>query len=120
LSGDSVGVFAAATTTAVDTPHCDQLGFPSCYSVGYHDGYKSGITICPTGHSLNYCAGWRAGAGNTTHCDRPGWPSCYDLGYQAGKKAISSSGAACPSGHSKNYCAGYEAGNRSSNRSNET
>jgi hypothetical protein len=40
--GDSVGAFAAATTSLVDPPHCDQPGFPSCYSVGYHDGYKAG------------------------------------------------------------------------------
>jgi hypothetical protein len=87
------------------TAHCDKSGFPSCYSLGHAEGQKHLGTICPPGHSANYCAGWNAAAGNTAHCDQPGWPSCYSLGYNAGKSAP---GTSCPPGHSQSFCNGYE------------
>ena len=88
-----------------DAIHCDQVGWPSCYTVGYQDGVANLGTSCPSAHSANYCAGWNSGAGNTTHCDQPGWPSCYSLGYYAGKSAP---GTSCPPGHSQSFCNGYE------------
>jgi hypothetical protein len=45
-----------------DPLHCDQQGYPSCYSVGYNDGQANPGTNCPSGHSDNFCAGWQAGA----------------------------------------------------------
>ena len=51
-----------------DPIHCDQAGYPSCYSVGYNDGQANPGTNCPSGHSDNFCAGWQAGSlsGNGT------------------------------------------------------
>jgi hypothetical protein len=37
--------------------HCDQPGWPSCYSVGYTDGQKNPGNSCPTGHSSEFCRG---------------------------------------------------------------
>jgi hypothetical protein len=50
-----------------DPIHCDQPGYPSCYSVGYNDGQANPGTNCPNDHSDNFCAGWQAGSlsGNT-------------------------------------------------------
>lgn len=90
-----------------DVAHCDQPGWPSCYSVGYADGKAHSGTPCPSGHSANFCSGWNAGAGNTVHCDSPNWPSCYGIGYADGK---THPGTTCPSGHTQNYCAGWNAG----------
>jgi hypothetical protein len=111
----------ATDRTLLNTAHCDQQGYPSCYNIGYQAGKNAPGNGCPSGHSQNYCAGWNAGAGNpnpfpqpgsTAHCDQQGYPSCYSIGYQAGKNAP---GNGCPSGHSQNYCAGWEAGSRSGN-----
>ena len=32
-----------------DPLHCDQPGWPSCYSVGYQEGLTNPETVCPTG-----------------------------------------------------------------------
>ena len=93
--------------------HCDQPGYPSCYSLGYQAGKNHLGTSCPSGHSAKYCVGWNAGAGNTAHCDQPGWPSCYTLGYQAGSNAF---GTTCPAGHSQAFCNGYEYGSGGNGR----
>ncbi|MDP9289693.1 MAG: hypothetical protein M3P08_16060 [Thermoproteota archaeon] len=45
----------------VDPTHCDQPGYPSCYSIGYSDGQNAPGTSCPSGHSHSFCAGWNAG-----------------------------------------------------------
>jgi len=90
-----------------DVTHCDQPGWPSCYSVGFQDGKAHPGAACPSGHSTDFCSGWNAGAGNTTHCDQKGWPTCYSMGYSDGLHHI---GAICPSGHSANYCSGWNAG----------
>ena len=45
-----------------EATHCDQPGSPSCYSVGFQVGKNSAGTICPGGHSANYCSGWKVGA----------------------------------------------------------
>lgn len=47
-----------------DPLHCDQAGWPSCYSVGYQDGLTNPGTVCPTGHSDNFCAGWNMSTSN--------------------------------------------------------
>jgi hypothetical protein len=44
-----------------EATHCDQPGSPSCYSVGFQVGKNSAGTICPGGHSANYCSGWKVG-----------------------------------------------------------
>ena len=93
--------------------HCDQPGYPSCYSLGYQAGKNHLGTSCPGGHSAKYCVGWNSGAGNTTHCDQPAWLSCYTLGYQAGTAAL---GASCPTGHSQAFCNGYEYGSGGNGR----
>jgi hypothetical protein len=41
------------------TAHCDQPGWPSCYSVGYNAGRNAPGTSCPPGHSQAYCNGYR-------------------------------------------------------------
>ncbi|MRN62269.1 MAG: hypothetical protein FIO03_09570, partial [Nitrosopumilales archaeon] len=43
-----------------DQTHCDQAGYPSCYSVGYSDGLNAPSTSCPSGHSRAYCDGYKA------------------------------------------------------------
>ena len=96
-----------------EAAHCDQPGYPSCYSLGYQSGKNHLGTSCPGGHSAKYCVGWNAGAGNTTHCDQPAWPSCYTLGYQAGTNAL---GTSCPTGHSQAFCNGYEYGSGGNGR----
>ena len=45
-----------------DPTHCDQPGYPSCYSVGYSDGLNAPGTSCPSGHSRAYCDGYKAGS----------------------------------------------------------
>lgn len=42
--------------------HCDQPGSPSCYSLGFQDGKSSAGANCPSGHSANYCSGWKVGS----------------------------------------------------------
>ncbi len=92
-----------SSSQKADAAHCDQPGWPSCYSLGFQAGKANPGSSCPSGHSAKYCVGWNAGAGNTAHCDQPGWPSCYTLGYQAGSNAL---GTSCPTGHSQAYCNG--------------
>jgi hypothetical protein len=69
-SGDSVGGNSIISKTSdsknlhgsVDPTHCDQLGYPSCYSIGYTDGQNAPGTSCPGGHSPSFCSGWDAGS----------------------------------------------------------
>jgi len=54
-----------------DPLHCHRGGYPSCNSVGYADGWRQGVSdrnnqldhnsSCPSGHSENFCAGYRDG-----------------------------------------------------------
>jgi hypothetical protein len=59
--------------------HCDQPGSPSCYSLGFQDGKSSAGTNCPSGHSANYCSGWKVGSEmtgiGTTREIAPGTPA---------------------------------------------
>jgi hypothetical protein len=59
--------------------HCDQPGSPSCYSLGFQDGKSSAGTNCPSGHSANYCSGWKVGSEvtgiGTTREIAPGAPA---------------------------------------------
>jgi hypothetical protein len=59
--------------------HCDQRGLPSCYSLGFQDGKSSTGTNCPSGHSANYCSGWKVGSEmtgiGTTREIAPGAPA---------------------------------------------
>jgi len=89
-----------------DVAHCDQTGWPSCYSVGFQDGKAHPGTPCPSGHSADFCSGWNAGAGNTAHCGSARYPSCYSIGYADGLQHL---GASCPNGHTPSYCAGWNA-----------
>ena len=41
-----------------DPAHCDQPGWPSCYSVGYTDGQRNPGNSCPSTHSAEFCRGW--------------------------------------------------------------
>jgi hypothetical protein len=43
-----------------NTAHCDRLGYPPCYSLGFQDKKANPGSSCPIGHSANYCAGWNA------------------------------------------------------------
>jgi hypothetical protein len=45
-----------------ETTHCDQPQWPSCYSLGFQDGKNHAGSICPPGHSANFCSGWNVGA----------------------------------------------------------
>jgi hypothetical protein len=47
-----------------DAAHCDQPGYPSCYSIGFQDGKGNPGIRCPNDHSVNFCAGWNTSAGN--------------------------------------------------------
>ena len=56
-----IGLFWALLPSGyvyADPAHCDQQGWPSCYSVGYTDGQKNSGTSCPSGHSTEFCRGW--------------------------------------------------------------
>ncbi|MBV9668029.1 MAG: polysaccharide deacetylase family protein [Nitrososphaeraceae archaeon] len=111
--------------------HCDQPGWPSCYSVGYSDG-QGNSGPCPSGHNPEFCTGWddatnghrtsgsRSGLeqsfesgssnssgsslGESAHCDQPGYPSCYITGFSSAEEHPATS---CPSGHGHNYCSGW-------------
>ncbi|HYA83984.1 MAG TPA: hypothetical protein VEH06_11125, partial [Candidatus Bathyarchaeia archaeon] len=65
--------------TQTRATHCDQPGSPSCYSLGFQDGKSSAGTNCPSGHSTNYCSGWKAGSEvtglGTTREIAPGAPA---------------------------------------------
>jgi Bacterial Ig domain len=80
------------------------------------------LTEKPSGHSQNYCKGYRAGAGSSAsnnnatspsfqadvaHCHQKEWPSYYSVGFQDGKDHP---GTPCPSGHSASFCSGWNAG----------
>ncbi|MDQ6667962.1 MAG: Ig-like domain-containing protein, partial [Thermoproteota archaeon] len=108
-AGAGISVSSNNTTGSslqADVAHCGQVGWPSCYSVGFQDGKAHPGTPCPGGHSADFCSGWNAGAGNTSHCGRAGYPSCYSVGYDDGLQHL---GASCPNGHTPNYCAGWNA-----------
>jgi hypothetical protein len=101
---DGAGISASSNNTTglslqADVAHCDQTGWPSCYSVGFKDGKAHPGTPCPSGHSADFCSGWNAGAGNTAHCGSAGYPSCYSVGYTDGLQHL---GASCPNGHTPN------------------
>ncbi|HYT45381.1 MAG TPA: hypothetical protein VEP90_23840, partial [Methylomirabilota bacterium] len=68
-----------------DVAHCDQPGWPSCYSVRFQDGKAHPGTPCPSGHNADFCSGWNSGAGNTAHCGSAGYPSCYSVDYADGQ-----------------------------------
>ncbi|MGA8080838.1 MAG: hypothetical protein WB988_03180, partial [Candidatus Nitrosopolaris sp.] len=98
-------------TLAIGPAHCDQPGWPTCYSVGYDAGQgRSGP--CPHGHSFEFCRGWNDATKSANY------NSGYNHGWQEGKddwnggKYISLSGGNnfCPEGHTTNYCAGFHAG----------
>jgi hypothetical protein len=132
-------VLAAILTTSIttvtsihgialaDPAHCDQPGWPSCYSVGYADGQNHGGTTCSSGHSNNFCAGWDAGShsvctGGLRHsrCDQVGFPSCQDMGYNDGTAAGQGDENNCGIGmhsepsahHSSAYLQGFHNGYR--------
>jgi hypothetical protein len=52
------------STVTVESPHCDKPGYPSCRSLGEAAGEKAGNIPCQSGHSKEYCAGWKK-----TACD---------------------------------------------------
>ncbi|HET7147732.1 MAG TPA: hypothetical protein VFI73_04465, partial [Candidatus Nitrosopolaris sp.] len=60
LSSDTAG--HSNSLGSGDPTHCDQAGYPSCYSVGYSDGMNAPGTSCPSGHSRAYCDGYNAGS----------------------------------------------------------
>jgi hypothetical protein len=58
----SDGSCTGYTHGVIDSPHCDQPGFPAGYDVGYHDGYNNAINerhqfknSCPLGHFKVFC-----------------------------------------------------------------
>jgi hypothetical protein len=66
----SIGVIATMISISIvdafaDPQHCDKLGSPSCYSIGYSNGQAHPGTISPSGHSSNFQDGWKAGAGTS-------------------------------------------------------
>jgi hypothetical protein len=63
ITTNSVGNNTTSSQQA-DVVHCDQSGYPSCYSVGFQDGKGNPGIMCPSGHSVNFCAGWKAAAGS--------------------------------------------------------
>jgi hypothetical protein len=52
----------SSSASQTRTTHCDQPRSPSCYSLGFQDGKSSVGTNCPSGHSENYCSGWKVGS----------------------------------------------------------
>ena len=62
-SASSVGNKTTSSEQA-DAAHCDQAGYPSCYSIGFQDGKGNPGIRCPNDHSVNFCAGWNTSAGN--------------------------------------------------------
>jgi hypothetical protein len=73
-------VFAMVIPTVAyaDPPHCDRTGYPLCYDLGHAAGQAAGSGPCPTGHSRNYCVGWKDGIngvnGNDIDCENPNQP----------------------------------------------
>ena len=50
-----------------DPAHCDQPGWPTCYSVGYSDGQTNPWSSCLLGHSKAFCNAYNAAAGSSTN-----------------------------------------------------
>jgi len=69
----------SSSTGQTKATHCDQRGSPSCYSLGFQDGKSNAGTNCPSGHSANYCSGWKVGSEvtgiGTTREIAPGAPT---------------------------------------------
>ncbi|MGC2573966.1 MAG: hypothetical protein WA364_20815 [Candidatus Nitrosopolaris sp.] len=69
----------SSSTRQTKATHCDQRGSPSCYSLGLQDGKSNAGTNCPSGHSANYCSGWKVGSEvtgiGTTREIAPGAPT---------------------------------------------
>src|SRR6266487_5441130 len=63
ITRSSVGNNITSSRQA-DAAHCDQPGYPSCYSIGFQDGKGNPEIKCPSDHSVNFCAGWNTAAGN--------------------------------------------------------
>ncbi|PWU82633.1 MAG: hypothetical protein DLM72_00730 [Candidatus Nitrosopolaris wilkensis] len=63
ITTSSVGNNTTSSHQA-DAAHCNQLAYPSCYSVGFNDGKSNPGSRCPSDHSVNFCAGWNTAAGN--------------------------------------------------------
>jgi hypothetical protein len=95
-----------------DALHCDQAGWPSCYSVGYGDGQVNQGAPCPSGHSSNFGVGWYAASnrGSSSNTD-------WSQGNADGKVQADSDFQAgtglnlhCGFEHSINYCLGFRTG----------
>src|SRR6266496_293271 len=114
-----------SSSQKADAAHCDQPGWPSCYSLGFQAGKANPGSSCPTGHSQAFCNGYQYGSGGNgrgyiqgvtdpTHCDQPGFAACYDVGYHDGyNNAINEHhqfNTSCPIGHSNAFCKGYVPG----------
>ncbi|PWU82437.1 MAG: hypothetical protein DLM72_01920 [Candidatus Nitrosopolaris wilkensis] len=74
--GNTTSSTATINTTGLssrqaDATHCDQTGYPSCYSIGFQDGKGNPGSRCPGRHSVHFCAGWNAAAGNPTTTTTP-------------------------------------------------
>src|SRR5215469_1485244 len=71
----------SSSTRQTKATHCDQRGSPSCYSLGFQDGKSNAGTNCPSGHSANYCSGWKVGSEvtgiGTTREIAPGAPAGF-------------------------------------------
>ncbi len=52
----------ASISQPVSVVHCDRPGYPSCYTLGFQDEKANPGSMCPVGHTANYCAGWNAAA----------------------------------------------------------
>ena len=69
------------STVTAESPHCDKPGYPSCYILGKNAGEKAGNVPCPSGHSKEYCTGWKEtacsseGCGGDYTCDNPNQPA---------------------------------------------
>jgi hypothetical protein len=48
-----------------NTAHCDQPGWPSCYSLGYNAGKSAPGTSGPHGHSRSFCNGYEYASGGS-------------------------------------------------------
>jgi hypothetical protein len=78
------GILMPSGYVYADPAHCDQPGWPSCYSVGYTDGQKNPGNSCPSGHSTAFCRGWDDASSTSirtaTSRDLPGSnPACVQL-----------------------------------------
>ncbi|MGC1931364.1 MAG: FxLYD domain-containing protein [Candidatus Nitrosopolaris sp.] len=63
-NGSSSNNNVPLSSSQEEAAHCDQRGWPSCYSVGFQDGKNHAGATCLPGHSTNFCSGWNAGARN--------------------------------------------------------